>query len=201
MAEARTAAGPGVRGCAILSLMTAAFTWGLFSWYFALRALLLGGTCGTKYGAPACESGTGWNIWFLVVLTPAVCVAISVLNMEIFGPERRGHEFYRVALIALPVVGLVDIAMHSAEFGFSVWQLLYAVPCLALIVVVLVWTMRTIGLRGSFWLMSSERMSALGIDPEARDLPTVQSLTLLLSNGLGAAGGYALARWISELVG
>lgn len=201
MTEASTRAVPGLRGCAIASLLTAGVTWGAFSWYFALRALLLGGACGARYGGPACESGTGWYIGILVLLTPAVSLAISLLNIEVYGPERCGHEFYRVSLTAIPVAGLIDIAMYYEKFGFSVWQLLYAVLCLALIVVVLVWTLRTIGLRGAFWLMSRERMSALRVPRSLRTLPTVQSLMLLVSNGMGAVGGFLLARWIIGLMG
>lgn len=201
MAEASTRTVPGARGCATASLRTAGFTWGAFSCYFALRALVLGGACGTRYGGPACESGTGWYIGILVLLTPAVCLAMSLLNIDVYGPERRGHEFYRVTLMAIPVVGFIDIAMYYEEFGFSVWQLLYAVLCLVLIVVVLVWTRQTIGLRGAFWLMSRERLSALRVPPSLRTLPTMQSLMLLVSNGLGAAGGFLLARWIIDLMG
>ncbi|MEU3701648.1 hypothetical protein AB0E82_05105 [Streptomyces anulatus] len=199
MAETSVRTPPGLMGYAAMSLLTALFTWGVFFWYFAVRALILGGSCGARYGV-ACGPGTGWNILFVVVLTPAVCVAVSVLSNEIYGPERRGHEFFRVVLAALPVAALVDLLLYSQDFGFSVWRLVGAVPCLALIAVVTVWTIRTTGLRGAFWLMSPSRIVALGADPAMRGLSTIQNSMFLVSNGLGAVGGFSLARWVSQLV-
>ncbi|WP_097958454.1 MULTISPECIES: hypothetical protein [Streptomyces] len=199
MAETSVRTTPGLMGYAAMSLLTAVFTWGVFFWYFAVRALILGGSCGARYGV-ACGPGTGWNILFVVVLTPAVCVAVSVLSNEIYGPERRGHEFFRVVLAALPVAALVDLLLYSQDFGFSAWRLVGAVPCLALIAVVTVWTIRTTGLRGAFWLMSPSRIVALGADPAMRGLSTLQNSMFLVSNGLGAVGGFSLARWVSQLV-
>ncbi|MEW1627543.1 hypothetical protein AB0387_08930 [Streptomyces sp. NPDC089173] len=198
---AKTSAGtaPGLLGYAAMSLVTVVFTWGAFFWYFAVRALFLGGSCGARYGV-ACGPGTGWNILFVVVLTPAVCVAVSVLNNEIYGPERRGHEFYRIVLVALPVAALTDLVLYSRDFGFSVWRFLGAVPCLALLAVVMVWTIRTVGPRGAFWLMSPARIAALGGDPAARSLSGLQNALFLVSNVLGAVCGFSLARLVSELV-
>ncbi|MGW1437581.1 hypothetical protein ACWD7M_20330 [Streptomyces griseus] len=162
MADTSVRTPPRLMGYAAMSLLTAVFTWGVLFWYFAVRALILGGSCEARYGV-ACGPGTGWNILFVVVLTPAVCVAVSILSNEIYGPERRGYEFFRVVLAALPVSALVDLLLYSRDFGFSVWRLVGAVPCLALIAVVTVWTIRTTGLRGAFWLMSPGRIAALGL--------------------------------------
>ncbi|MEU8098501.1 hypothetical protein [Streptomyces rubiginosohelvolus] len=45
-----------------------------------------------------------------------------------------------------------------------------AILCLALIAIMAVWTIRTTGLRGAFWLMSPSKIVALGTDPALRGL-------------------------------
>ncbi|MFJ9670611.1 hypothetical protein ACIRP5_07410 [Streptomyces sp. NPDC101221] len=178
-------------------VITAFFAWILYFWYFALRALFAGGSCGSRYGT-ACGSGTGWNIWIVTLLFPVICISISVLNNGIYRPERLGHEFYRMVLAVLPVVALADLFVRS-DFGF--WTLPATALCLALLAVVGTWTVRTVGLRGSFWLMKPERITALGADPAVRTLSTTQNVMFLAANSVGAASGGALAWYVSDLIG
>ncbi|MFD6801764.1 hypothetical protein [Streptomyces cyaneofuscatus] len=188
---------PAVSSYVAMALLTAAFTWLAFFWWFALGTLIGDGTCGARYGGPKCASGTGWRIAALVFTTPLLMVATSVYNNEVYGPERRGHEWYRVAMFCVPLVALTQILQgEPLEF----WHLVGAALCVTAAVAVVFWTARTIGVRGAFWLMRSARLSALGHDPSSRSLSFRQNMAFLAVNIVGGSAGFYAARAVHGLL-
>ncbi|MDT0493476.1 hypothetical protein ACPEIF_05490 [Streptomyces sp. NPDC012600] len=178
---------PAVSSYAAMALLTAVFAWLAFFWWFSLEALLADGLCGARYGGPGCAPGTGWRIAVLVFATPLLMVATSVCNSEVYRPERRGHEWFRVVLFSVPVVALFHV-LRGADLGFR--SLTGAALCGAAAVAVVVWTARTTGVRGAFWLMRPERLSALGVDPSSRSLSLPQNIAFLVVNIAGGLAGF-----------
>ncbi|OII60309.1 hypothetical protein BJP40_10820 [Streptomyces sp. CC53] len=57
----------------------------------------------------------------------------------------------------------------------------------------MVWTARAIGLRGTFWLMRTERMAVLGADPASRVLSPLRNAAFLAANTAGGLAGFRAA--------
>ncbi|MFF4469270.1 hypothetical protein ACFYZ3_06890 [Streptomyces sp. NPDC001599] len=123
--------------------------------------------------------------------TPLLMIAVGFYNRAVYGPERRGHEAYRMVLLGVPVVGLAQM-LGGERVGF--WQIAGAVLCVVAAAGVVVWTVRTIGARGAFWLMAPARLSALGPDSESRRLSATQNTAFLTANVVGGCTGTWVAR-------
>ncbi len=189
--------GPDLLSYVVMALLTAAFAWLAFFWWFCLGALFEQGPCGTRYGGTQCGAGTGWRIVVLVFATPLLMFAVGFYDRAVYGPERRGHEAYRVVLLGVPLVGLAQL-LGSEHVGF--WQVAGAVLCVAAVAGVVVWTTRTIGARGAYWLMAPGRLSALGPDSASRRLSFAQNTAFLAANAVGGCAGTWVARLTDGLL-
>ncbi|WP_411079993.1 hypothetical protein [Streptomyces sp. cmx-18-6] len=173
-----------------MALITAAIACLAFFWWYSLAGLFEGGTCGTRYGGPQCSAGTGWRIAVLVFLTPLLTLALSLCNNDVYGPERRGHELYRVVMLSVPLVALSQLLRGDSP---GLWKVAGAALCVTAAGAVVLWTVRTIGIRGAFWLMRADRISAAGSDPASRSLSFPQNALFLAGNVVGALAGFGAA--------